>query len=141
MRTKLQRGPIESAWGATPPVEIVPETTEDDDFEERAVKWLHYYFPPEGGFRTHCNRAWPLPDNRHLRPDIVTVIANTEIVVFVGDAKRHKRLQKRSVEKVLKYLQATEADSAAVFVPSKCNVDKTADAFAKEHNIDIVEIE
>lgn len=143
MRFKLRRSSPDSAWGATLPVELVPETTEDDDFEERAVDRVQLFMFPAGAFQTLCGRAWPIQQRgakKYLRPDIVTLIANTSTVVFVGDAKRHQRLDTRSVNKVVRYRKATRAEKAAVFVPQGCKVGKAAQAFADRNKISIVRL-
>lgn len=139
----MRRSSVDSPWGATLPVELVPATTDDDDFEEQAVDWLQLFMFPDGAFRTLCGRAWPIPQRgskRYLRPDIVTLIANTSTVVFVGDAKRHRRLETRSVEKVVRYRRATRAEKAAIFVPQNCKVGPAAQACAARNNITIVRL-
>jgi hypothetical protein len=143
MRFKVRRSSIDSPWGATLPVELVPETTDDDDFEERAVDWLQLFLFPAGAFRTLCGRAWPIQQRgakKYLRPDIVTLIANTSTVVFVGDAKRHRRLETRSVEKVVRYRRATKAEKAAIFVPQTCKVGKAVQARADRERVLIVRL-
>lgn len=141
MNMKIRPGPGSNAWGATLPIELVPETTVDDDFEEQAVDWLKLYHFPDGGFHTLRGRAWPVRMGRskhYLRPDIVTLVLNTERVVFVGDAKRHKRLDRRSVDKIVTYKRATKAEKAAVFVPRACRISPKVNAHAQRHRIEIV---
>ena len=95
---------------------------------------------PEGAFVTHSGRAWPLQGKRYARPDIVTLINNTEVVVFVGDAKRHKRLERRDVNKVAMYRDVTKAESAAVFVPTNCKVADSVLTHAQNLAITIVRL-
>ena len=105
------------------------------------MEWLKLSRYREDAFLYLIGRDWPLPNGRYLRPDVVIMLAGTEKVFFVGDAKRRKYLRKRDVEKVVRYRTTTNAADAAVFVSSDCKKAGTASAYAQAERIEILTIE